>query len=83
MTPEQAQVNGGHAASFVVLTFQDEITPRDNTFNGGVPFKEVTWHNVWSVGALPGGLHVQFEQGGPEYVYPWHTMGRIKIQRFN
>lgn len=82
MDKQTARANGDSAAELVVITFAKEITPRDASFNGGKPFKEVTWHNVWQLHEGIAGLKVQFEPQGPKNFYPWHSIDRVKVQRF-
>ena len=82
MTEQEARTNGDDAAALVVITFTKEITPRDSTFNKGQPFREVTWYNVWKAFNGMSGLRIQFDESGPEYFYPWHSIDRVKIQRF-
>lgn len=61
----------------VNIIFVNEITPRDNTFNDGKPFKEVTFDNVFA--EVRGEcLYVLFTKG-EYYIYPLHTLSRIKI----
>lgn len=61
----------------VNIIFANEITPRDNSFNDGKPFKEVTFDNVTAYvdGAA---LFVRFVDN-EQYVYPLHTLARIKL----
>lgn len=61
----------------VNIIFVNEITPRDNTFNDGKPFKEVTFDNVYSE-IRDGCLYVSFKEG-EYYIYPLHTISRVKM----
>lgn len=63
----------------VNIIFVNEITPRDNTFNDGKPFKEVTFDNVFA-DVRDGCLYVSFKEG-EQYIYPLHTLSRVKMSR--
>lgn len=63
----------------VNIIFVNEITPRDNTFNDGKPFKEVTFDNVFA-DIRDGCLYVSFKEG-EHYIYPLHTISRVKMSR--
>lgn len=63
------------------VIFKEEITPRDNNFNDGKPFREVTFENVKAWNVAEGCLWVVFnDQEYTPYIYPLHTISRIKAE---
>ena len=60
------------------IIFNREITDVKDDAN---KFRDVTFHDVHHVGYTSIGLAVVFVPGGDEYLYPWHTIGRVKVTR--
>lgn len=61
----------------VHIIFAQEVQPLNGT--SGERFKDVTFHDVYAAHREPAGLVIQFEPTGAHYVYPWHTLARIKF----
>lgn len=64
------------------IIFSKTKTPRDDTFNKGKPFDDVTFYEVPDVVNGANGLTVDFGQG-KVYFYPWHTIDRVRITEYD
>lgn len=82
MTPEQAQVGGQLSGAYVHIIFDKVVDTRHKVENALLPFKEVEFYNVFYVEEKAHGLCIRFEDHGALYTYPWHTLARVKVQRF-
>lgn len=65
----------------VNIIFSKTITPRDDTFNGGVQFKEVTFDGVIGVKFSQGFVHVEFDDA--TYSYNNMDISRIRVKGFD
>lgn len=60
------------------IIFVNEITPRDDSYNEGKPFREVTFTSYIGYRKEQYGL-VVFFPNDKSYTYPWHTIARLRI----